>query len=101
MMKKLLPLGLLLFLLTFSGCTVGDKVAETFHSVAEELAQAGKNVADKFNDVQTWFSKKFNQAEQASTDIQEAAESLDEAMDSVQTLAGTDDEEEPKIEETP
>lgn len=87
-MKRLLSLiAISLTLFGLSGCKTKDTLQEVTGTVTEELTDAAKNVGTKITDTKDWVQNKTGQAEQAAEDVQEAADSFNQAINSLKQFS--------------
>ncbi len=83
---------------TATGCEgSAEEAGETTQNVIKEVNEAYGNVREGVDKTKTWVNTKVDQAEQATEDVQKAAESLNNAVNSLRefTNFGGEDEQEP------
>ena len=87
-MKKiaLLVIGLSM-IMSLSGCKGSQEVGKAVTNVMNEVSQAYGNMIAKINHTKNWFGTKVDQVDQAATDVENAADSIGEAVDSLKALS--------------
>lgn len=82
-----------------TGCeTTADQAGEATKNAIKEVGEAYTNVKENVDKTKTWVNTKVDQAEKASEDVKEAAESLNNAVNSLKDFTKTTEITTPKDE---
>ncbi len=96
LIRPILILSLLTLLALTTGCqTATEDAGEATKNVIKEVNEAYGNVKESVDETKTWVNTKVDQAEQATEDVQKAAESLNNAVNSLKefgSLGGSNEE---------
>lgn len=77
-----------------AGCETGvDEAGDKTQNVIKEVNEAYGNVKESVDKTKTWVNTKVDQAEQATEDVQKAAESLNNAVNSLREFTSLGEEE--------